>query len=400
MDIIKRFINYVKIDTTSDPYSNTCPSTDKQKNLGKILVEELKNLGLNGFMDKHGYVYAHIPATKKEITPIGFIAHMDTSPDAPGYPVKPRIINNYDGKPIKLNDSLTMDPKEFDMLKTMIGDDLIVTDGNTLLGADNKAGIAIIMDFIKKLKELKLEHGNIYIGFTPDEEIGRGADLFDLNFFKAKFAYTVDGGEVGGIDYENFNASSAKVTLTGKSIHPGSAKNKLINATHLAMEFHSMLPPFLVPENTELKEGFNHLSSITGQVEHATLEYIIRNHDFNLFKKQEKDFINIKDYLNNKYGYEACKVDIVESYLNMYNIIKDDLTPINLARKAIQNVGLNPISDAIRGGTDGARLTYMGLPTPNLGTGGYNFHGRFEFLNINEMKLAVDVLIEIIKELK
>ncbi len=397
MDIINRFIRYTKIDTQSDGSSLSCPSTEKQKILGQLLVEELNQMGLQGFMDKNGYVYAKINKTANNIDPIGLIAHMDTSSDAPGKNVNPRIITNYDGKEIVLNDLYKMDPNTFPSLKEVIGDDIIVTDGNTLLGADNKAGIAIIMDFCQKLLLSKTPHGDIYIGFTPDEEIGRGADLFNLDFFKAVFAYTIDGSKVGGVEYENFNAAAAKVSFTGKAIHPGDAKGRLINAVFLAMEFHNMLPPFLNPAFTEKKEGFNHLTNIKGNVELAELNYIIRNHDKDKFNKQQQTFLEIKDYLNNKYGYQAVDINITISYLNMYEVLKKDLRPVNIAKKAIQNVGLTPFSHAIRGGTDGARLSYMGLPCPNLGTGGYHFHSRFEFLSINQMKKAVEILFEIIK---
>lgn len=397
MTIIERFINYVKIDTQSDPNSTTFPSTLKQKELGKLLLNELIDLKVEAFMDDYGYVYAKIPKTVNGKPAIGFIAHMDTSFDAPGANVNPRIINNYDGLEIKLNDTLSMNKETFPSLKDVIGDDIIVTDGNTLLGADNKAGIAIIMDFIKSTITEKPPHGDIFIAFTPDEEIGRGTDFFDLNFFKAEFAYTVDGGKVGSIEFENFNASSAKVTLVGKSIHPGDAKNRLINSMHVAFKFHSMLPTFLDPANTEGKEGFNHLSNIKGEVEKTELHYIIRNHNYEDFEKQQNDFYSIRDYLNNYYNYEICFVDIKESYLNMYEILKKDMTPVTLAKNAIKKVGLTPENLPIRGGTDGAQLTYKGLPCPNLGTGGYNFHGRFEFVSINQMKKAVLILGEIIK---
>lgn len=398
MNIIDRFISYVKIDTQSDPNSQTFPSTLKQKDLGKVLLKELKELNLEAFMDDYGYVYAKLPKTIEGKPAIGFVAHMDTSFDAPGYPVKPRIIPNYDGSQIKLNESLSMNKESFPSLNDVIGDDIIVTDGNTLLGADNKAGIAIIMDFVKTVLEEKLPHGDIYIAFTPDEEIGRGTDYFDLNYFKAKFAYTVDGGKVGSIEYENFNASSASVTFTGKSIHPGDAKNRLVNSTHAAFKFHSMLPTFLDPANTEGREGFNHLSNIVGEVEKTELHYIIRNHNYDEFLKQQNDFYKIRDYLNDYYGYNICAVEIKQSYLNMYEVLKNDMTPVNLAKKAIENIGLTLSNLPIRGGTDGAQLTYKGLPCPNLGTGGYNFHGRFEFLSINQMKNAVLILKEIIKE--
>lgn len=397
MDIIDRFLNYVKIDTQSNERSKTCPSTEKQKDLGNLLVKELKEIGIPSFMDENGYVYGKIDKTTEGKKAIGFIAHMDTSPDAPGANVNPRIIEKYDGSVIQLNKDLSMSPDNFESLNHVIGEDIIVTDGNTLLGADDKAGIAIIMDFAQKVKNSNIPHGDIYIGFTPDEEIGRGADLFDLNFFKADFAYTLDGSKVGGIEYENFNAATAAVKLTGQSIHPGSAKNKLINAMHLAMEFHSMLPLFQNPAFTEGREGFNHLSGMSGEVEVSILNYIIRNHDMKEYKRQQAFFYDVRDYLNHKYGYNAVEVQIKESYLNMYEILKRDMTPVELARKATQRAGVKPFSDPIRGGTDGARLTYMGLPTPNIGTGGFNFHGRYEFASINQMKKAVEICLELIK---
>lgn len=397
MDIVERFINYVKIDTQSNERSQTCPSTEKQKDLGNLLLKELKEMGIPSFMDENGYVYGKINKTTEGKKAIGFIAHMDTSPDAPGANVNPRIIKNYDGSTIKLNKDLSMSADTFESLRHVIGEDIIVTDGNTLLGADDKAGIAIIMDFANKVMKSDLPHGDIYIGFTPDEEIGRGADLFDLEFFKADFAYTLDGSKVGGIEYENFNAASAAIKIIGQSIHPGSAKNKLINAMHLAMEFHNMLPPFQNPAFTEGREGFNHLSGMTGEVEVAYLNYIIRNHDMKEFKRQQAFFYDVKDYLNHKYGYNCIEVTIKESYLNMYEVLKHDMTPVKLAKDATIRAGVEPFSDPIRGGTDGARLTYMGMPTPNLGTGGFNFHGRYEFASINQMKKAVNICLEIIK---
>lgn len=397
MNIIDRFLNYVKIDTQSNERSKTCPSTEKQKDLGNLLVKELKEIGIPSFMDENGYVYGKIDKTTEGKKAIGFIAHMDTSPDAPGANVNPRIIEKYDGSVIQLNKDLSMSPDNFESLHHVIGEDIIVTDGNTLLGADDKAGIAIIMDFAQKVKSSTIPHGDIYIGFTPDEEIGRGADLFDLNFFKADFAYTLDGSKVGGIEYENFNAATAAVKLTGQSIHPGSAKNKLINAMHLAMEFHSMLPLFQNPAFTEGREGFNHLSGMSGEVEVSILNYIIRNHDMKEYKRQQAFFYDVRDYLNHKYGYNAVEVQIKESYLNMYEILKRDMTPVELARRATVRAGVTPFSDPIRGGTDGARLTYMGLPTPNIGTGGFNFHGRYEFASINQMKKAVEICLELIK---
>ena len=397
MDIVTRFINYAKIDTQSDPNSQTIPSTMKQKDLGRLLLKELKALNIESFMDQYGYVYGKINANETNHKSVGFIAHMDTSPDAPGKDVNPRIIKNYQGETIQLNDLLSMSPKNYPDLNYVIGDDIIVTDGETLLGADNKAGVAIIMDFAKQLLSSNSPHGDIYIGFTPDEEIGRGADQFDLDFFKADFAYTIDGSHVGVINFENFNASSAKVKFVGKSIHPGSAKDKLINAQHLAFEFHGMLPPFLNPAYTENYDGFNHLSDMQGEVEHAYLHYIIRNHNLDLFHKQQDTFYNIKDYMNIKYGYEAVFVEINESYLNMYEVLKDDFTSVEVAKKATLNLGIPYHELPIRGGTDGARLSFMGLPCPNLGTGGFNYHGRFEFLSINQMKQSVLILLEIVK---
>lgn len=396
--LIDRFIRYVKIDTQSDHESNTFPSTDKQKDLSKLLVKELKEMGLDAFLDKNGYVYAKINKTVEGKKAIGFIAHVDTSPDAPGKNVNPRIIKNYDGSTIKLNEELSMNPMQFPSLSRVIGDDIVVTDGHTLLGADDKAGVAEIMELAKYYTSNKNEkHGDIYICFTPDEEIGKGADRFDFDFFKADFAYTADGSEVGGIDYENFNAASVHLTFTGKSIHPGSAKNKLINAVHIAFEFHHMLPVFLNPAYTEHYEGFNHLTQINGHVEEAVSQYIVRNHDIDLFNKQKEDFLKIAQYLNKSYEYQAVKVDIKDSYYNMYNIIKDHMYVVDLAKKAISNQGLVPTVEPIRGGTDGARLTYEGLICPNLGTGGYQFHGRYEFASIQQMEKAVDILKEIIK---
>lgn len=397
MSVLTRFLNYVSIDTQSDPTSNVCPSTEKQKDLGHLLVKELKELGLNGFMDQHGYVYAKIDSNLDyEVDAIGFVAHMDTSFDAPGKNVKPRIIKNYDGSTIVLNDKLSMDKKDFSVLNRVIGEDIIVTDGNTLLGADDKAGVAEIMqlcEFITSNADFK--HGDVYIGFTPDEEIGRGADLFDLEFFKAKYAYTADGSEVGGIEYENFNAATADISFVGKSIHPGSAKLKLVNAMHIAFEFNQQLPVFLNPAYTEGYEGFNHLSFMSGSVESAKLSYIIRNHDKEKFENQKVDFQKITAYLNEKYGYEAVSLEITDSYFNMYEVLKEDMSPVEVAKTAISNVGVVPYSLAIRGGTDGARLTFMGLPCPNLGTGGYNFHGRYEFASITQMEKAVEILKEI-----
>ncbi len=396
--LVERFLRYVKIDTQSDHESTTFPSTEKQKDLSRLLVEELKEFGLDAYLDKDGYVYSKIPANVENKKAIGLIAHVDTSPDAPGKDVNPRIIEKYDGSKIDLNDTLSMHPDQFPSLSRVIGDDIIVTDGNTLLGADDKCGVAEIMEVAKYFTSNPDEkHGDIYICFTPDEEIGQGADRFDFDFFKADFAYTADGSEVGGIEYENFNAASASLKFTGKSIHPGSSKNKMINALHLAMEFHSLLPEFLNPAYTEKYEGFNHLTGMKGEVEYAYSHYIIRNHDKEKFNKQKEDFNTIATYMNNKYGYEVVTVELKDSYYNMYDIIKDHMEVIDLAVEATKNCGVTPSIEPIRGGTDGARLTYDGLICPNIGTGGYQFHGRLEFASINQMHKAVEIFKEIIK---
>lgn len=394
--LVKRFIEYVKIDTQSDPKSFTIPSTMKQKDLSNLLVKELISMGYDAFIDDKGYVYAKVSGNVKNSYAIGFLAHVDTSFDAPGKNVRPQLIKRYDGKPIVLNKDITMTPENSPALKKVIGDDLITTDGTTLLGADDKAGVAIIMEFMEFLSENKdFKHGDIYICFTPDEEIGRGADYFNYDYFKADFAYTLDGSEVGEIEYENFNAASAYLTFTGISIHPGDSKGQMVNSQHLAFEFHQLLPTFLNPAYTEKYEGFNHLSEISGSVEETKMHYIIRNHNMALFNKQKEDFLKAADYLNLKYGYEAVKLEITDSYFNMYEIIKDHPHIIEIAEKAIKNVGLTPITNPIRGGTDGARLTYGGLLTPNLGTGSFNFHGRMEFVSINQMEKALEVVKEI-----
>ncbi|MFP4177744.1 MAG: peptidase T [Acholeplasmataceae bacterium] len=394
--LIERFLRYVRIDTQSNPDVATSPSTEKQKDLSRLLVKELRSFGLDASLDEHGYVYAKIEGNVKGAPAIGFIAHVDTSPDAPGQDVKPRIIANYGGEEIVLNDTYRMSPKDYPSLSDVIGDDIIVTDGTTLLGADDKCGVAEIMELARHLTTNRdIPHGDIHIGFTPDEEIGRGADRFDLNVFTADFAYTVDGSAVGGIDYENFNAATANLTFTGISIHPGTAKNKLVNAIGLAHEFDALLPEFLDPAYTEKYEGFNHQTKIHGQVEETKSQYIIRNHDRALFEKQKQDFAAIRDFINARYGYPAVKLEIKDSYYNMYEVLKDRMDIVERAKRAIESVGITPKSEPIRGGTDGSRLTFMGLPCPNLGTGGFQFHGRMEFASINQMEKATEILIRI-----
>lgn len=396
--LIERFLRYVKIDTQSDHETHTHPSTEKQKDLSRMLLKELQEMGIESHLDDYGYVYGLIPKNKEGARALGFIAHVDTSPDAPGAHVNPRIIKNYQGDTIHLNNKLSMHPKQFPNLSRVIGDDIIVTDGNTLLGADDKCGVAEIMELVSYYTQNPKEpHGDIYICFTPDEEIGEGADHFNYEYFKADFAFTSDGSEVGGIEYENFNAATAKISFIGKSIHPGSAKLKMINALHLAMEFHSLLPTFLNPAFTENYEGFNHLTGLKGEVEKAFSNYIIRNHDLEKFNLQKNDMTRIMNYMNDKYGYEAVSMCIKDSYYNMHEKLKDHMYIIKLAEEATKNVGVTPFASPIRGGTDGARLTYEGLLCPNLGTGGYQFHGRLEFASINQMHKAVEILKEIVR---
>ena len=397
--LLDKFLRYVKIDTQSNPYSTTSPSTEKQKDLAKLLVSELQNLGLEAEMDQYSYVYSKIPAnTAKKGYKIGLIAHLDTAFDAPGNNVNPIIIKNYDGSTIILNDFYHLDPKSYPNLLEVIGDDLVVTDGNTLLGADDKAGIAEIMQAVQEiLADSDFLHDDIYICFTPDEEVGRGTEHFNFDKFKADFAYTLDGGKVGSIEFENFNAAGAKVKAIGKSIHPGTAKDKLINATKLAIEFDSMLPKNEVPELTEGYEGFFHLTASNGTVEEATFEYIIRDHDSEKFQQKKDLFVTIKDTLNKKYGYEAFQVEIKDQYYNMHKFFEGKEYILNIAKEAIINSGLEPISLPIRGGTDGAMLTYEGLPTPNLGTNNYNYHGRYEYASVNQMEKAVEVIKRIVR---
>lgn len=401
MNVQDRFLKYVKYDTQSDEHSSTVPSTAKQLVLANALVDEMKSIGIeDAHVDEFGVVYGTIPKTcDSEVKTIGFIAHMDTSPDMSGENVKPRIVSSYDGTNIVLNEELgiSMGVDEFECLADKIGEDLIVTDGTTLLGADDKAGIAEIMTMAETLINEKREHGTIRLAFTPDEEIGCGADHFDVKKFNADFAYTVDGGKVDSIDYENFNAATADIEIQGLSIHPGSAKNKMINALLVAMEFHSMLPVEQNPAYTEGYEGFNHLTDLHGACEHATMSYIIRNHNEELFEKQKEDFRRIAAYMNEKYPSNTIQLTITDSYANMRTIIEKDMSIIELAKKSMKDVGLEPTSHAIRGGTDGARLTYDGLPCPNLGTGGYNCHGKYEFASIQEMQKSVELLLKIVE---
>ncbi|MDR2822705.1 MAG: peptidase T [Acholeplasmatales bacterium] len=396
-NLTERFLNYVKIDTQSNPNSQTSPSSSNQKDLCLLLSRELKEMGISTTYSEQGYVYAFIPSNVDEaIVSIGFCAHVDTSPDSLGRNVKPRVIYNYDGKKIKLSDKWSMSPEEFPVLERVKGQDIIVTDGNTLLGADDKAGIAEIMEYLDYIvNHPNFKHGDVYVCFTPDEEIGRGTDNIDLKLFKPDFAYTLDGSEVGGIEYETFNAASAKVKISGKGIHPGSAKGKMVNASLVGLEFHSLLPVNLNPAFTDGYDGFNHLTNIVGEVESSELSYIIRNHDKALFQRQKDDFVDAQKYINKKYGYEAVSVEITDQYYNMAEKLKNHFEIIELAREACKNLNIDTYTLPVRGGTDGSRLTFMGILTPNLGTGGYNFHGRYEFASITQMNQAVKLLLEI-----
>ena len=402
MSVVDRFLKYVSFDTESSSQSTTTPSTLKQLDLAKYLKEEMEKMGLQQVtLEKSGIVYATLPSnTNEDSVKIGFIAHMDTSPDMSGKDVKARIIKDYKGETIVLNKDLgiKMSPKDFPSLLRNLHHDLIVTDGTTLLGADDKAGIAEILEMVQYfIDHPDIKHGDIKIAFTPDEEVGRGTENFDVEKFDANYAYTVDGGEINYIDYENFNAASCKVMIKGKSIHPGSAKGKMINASLVAMEFHHLLPIFDNPAYTSGYEGFNHLIDINGQCEEAIMNYIIRNHDRQLLEKQKQDFKNAMNFLNQKYGYEIIQLEITDSYSNMKEHIEKDMRVIEVAQKAMVNIGLTPRSSAIRGGTDGANLTYNGLLCPNLGTGGYNAHGKYEYCSIDLMNKSVALLIEIVK---
>lgn len=402
MEIKERFLNYVSFDTQSVENSQTVPSTSKQLKLGKYLVEELQSLGIeNAKIDEYGVVYGTIPSNNNhQGDVIGFIAHMDTSPDASGKDIHPQIIKNYQGQKITLNEDkkLYLDPEQYPQLLHLIHHDLITTDGTTLLGADDKAGIAIIMQMVEYLHtHPEFKHNDIQIAFTPDEEIGCGSNHFDVKYFNADYAYTIDGGDIHIVEYENFNAFSAKVNIHGRSIHPGSAKNKMINSTRVAYEFDSLLPVHMRPESTEGYEGFNHLHAIQGTCEETTMDYIIRNHDLQQAKKQCQEFIDIAEFLNKKYGYQIIDLTITESYLNMKEALKDHMFIVEQALAAIKENGLDAYCSPIRGGTDGARLTFMGLPCPNLGTGGFNYHGPYEYCSLTMMEKQVEILLHILK---
>ena len=398
--LVERFLKYVQIDTDSNPESNACPSSEIQWDLAKVIVEDLKALGMEDItLDENCYIMATLPANCDEDIPaIGFIAHMDTAPSYNGRGVKPRIVENYNGEDIVLNadENVVLSPKDFAHMKNYIGQDLIVTDGSSLLGADDKAGIVEIIEAIKYLKEHpEIKHGVIKVGFTPDEEIGRGADLFDVQKFDCKFAYTVDGGELGELEYENFNAAYTTVKIQGRDTHPGSAKNSMINSIMIAMELNAMLPCDQRPEHTENYEGFFLLDELTGTVENTKMEYIIRDHSMRKFNEKKIIIKDAVQYLAKKYKDAKIEIEVKDSYYNMREKIEPVMHIIDLAKKSMEELEIAPNIRPIRGGTDGARLSYRGLPCPNLFTGGHNFHGRFEYICIQSMKKARDLIVKI-----
>lgn len=400
MTVIDRFLKYVSFDTQSDETTDVTPSTAKQMVFANYLKSELENLGLEDIsLDSNGYLFGTLPANiETDVPTIGFIAHMDTSPDMSGANVRPRIVSKYDGEDIVLckEDNIILSPKQFPELLDHIGEDLIVTDGHTLLGADDKAGIAEIVgaiDYLKSHPEIK--HGRIRVGFNPDEEIGLGAHKFNVEKFKCKWAYTMDGGEVGELEFENFNAASAKVTIKGLNVHPGYAKNKMINSLLVAHEFISMLPVDEIPASTEGYEGFYHLAGVQGDVEQTVLSYIIRDHDRLKFENRKKMIALCVEEINRKYGDGIAIVDLKDQYYNMRQQIEPLMYIVDIAFAAMQETGIEPKIKAIRGGTDGAQLSFKGLPCPNIFAGGLNFHGRYEFVPIQSIEKAMNVIVKI-----
>lgn len=407
MDAVERLISYLKIDTESVPDRDVIPSSEKQFDLAKVLEKELREMGVSDVrLDEHCYVYGKLPSNlsgeEKAKTPaLGLIAHMDTSPSARGKNVNPRIVKNYDGTDIVLNEEEKLSPKIFPRLLEQVGDDLLVTDGKTLLGADDKAGVAEIMALVEHLQNHKeIPHGDICIGFTPDEEVGCGADIFDVKGFGADVAYTVDGGKLGGVEYENFNGASGKLKIHGVNVHPGSAKDKMLNSLLLAMEFNSMLPQF-TPANTEGYEGFFHLCDMAGDESLTEMNYIIRDHDREKFEEKKRIFLDVAEKLNQKYNAKGAffEPEVKDSYFNMAEKVKDHMYLIDVAKTAFEKEGITPIVSPIRGGTDGASLSYKGLPCPNLSTGGDNFHGIYEYLNLNAFHKMIAVLLQITQEM-
>ena len=404
IDCIEKFLRYVKVDTQSDDTTGASPSTMKQHDLAKMLYRELQEIGASDvyYDEEHCYVYASIPSNiddGKKRPAIGFISHMDTSDEVSGKDVKARIINDYDGKDIVLSQDgkIILSPSDFPELLNHKGEDLIVTDGTTLLGADDKAGVSEIMAMAETLlKNSSIKHGEIKIAFTPDEEIGAGTAFFDLERFGAQYAYTVDGGKLGELEYENFNAAEGIIKVNGRSVHPGDAKNKMINAALICFEFHSLLPVFMNPMYTEKREGFFHLTEINGGTEKATASYIIRDHDMELFENKKDLFKCAADFLNKKYGEGTVEVTVKDQYYNMIGQIRPHMHLIDNAKRVMEKLSITPIDSPIRGGTDGAALSYKGLPCPNLCTGGYNYHGKYEYASVQEMRKVVDILMGIV----
>ena len=401
-DALERFLRYVRVDTQSAMDAGGYPSTSKQLDLARLLVEELTALGMDEVkLDEYGYVTATLPANIETSAPVvGFLAHMDTSPAASGANVKPRLIENYDGQDILLNaeKNILLSPHDFPELLALKGQRLVVTDGTTLLGADDKAGIAAIMGAMAYLiAHPEVPHGKLRVGFTPDEEVGEGVKFFDVPAFGADFAYTIDGGKIGEFSYETFNAASAKIKINGRSVHPGTAKGRLKSAIQIAIDFHNLLPVFDRAEHTEGREGFIHLTEMAGEAESAHINYIIRDHDEAKFERRKQEVRQAADFINQRYGAGTLELEIRDQYFNMRKIIEAKPEIIEIARKAYRAAGLEPVEEAVRGGTDGSRLSYMGLPTPNNFTGGHNAHGRFEYLSVDALEKATEVVVIISK---
>jgi tripeptide aminopeptidase len=401
MESVKeRFIRYTQFDTQSDENSKTTPSTAKQLKLAEQLVKELQALGLkDASVDENGYVMATLPSNMdKKTQTVGFISHLDTAPDASGAGVKPQIIENYSGEEIKLGNVTSLSPKDFPELNDYIGQTLITTDGTTLLGADDKAGVAEIMAAVEYLTiHGEIKHGDVKIGFTPDEEIGRGADKFDVKKFGADFAFTIDGGKIGELEYENFNAAGLTVKVNGRNVHPGTAKDQMINSMLIAMEFNNMLPANQRPEHTEGYEGFFHLIHMEGTVDRSELKYIIRDHDKAKFESKKELVRETAGFLNRRYGEHTVEVELKDQYFNMKEKIEPVKYIVDIAEEAMKDAGVEPIIKPIRGGTDGSKLSFMGLPTPNIFTGGHNFHGIHEYIPVESMEKAVEVIVNVIK---
>ncbi|ASF41023.1 peptidase T [Halobacillus halophilus] len=397
-EILKRFCSYVKVNTQSDENSAETPSTEGQWTLARQLAQELEEIGMSEVsIDENAYVMATLPAnTEKDVPVIGFLAHIDTAVDFTGENVKPQVVESYDGGDISLNEEVNLSPLDFPELSRYKGQTLITTDGTTLLGADNKAGITEIMTALHYLiRHPEIKHGKIRVAFTPDEEIGRGPHKFNIDRFAASYAYTVDGGPLGELQFESFNAATANIDFYGNSVHPGTAKDKMINAVKLAIEFQENLPKQEAPEYTENYEGFYHLNSFHGDVEHAALTYLVRDHDQDLFKKKKDSLDHLVEEMKDKYGSERISIDMSDQYYNMGDKITPVKQIVDTASEAMDNLGIKPLIKPIRGGTDGSQLSYMGLPTPNIFTGGQNFHGKYEYISLDHMEKAVNVIVEI-----